>query len=439
LRKDKGLQLKMKEKILQYVWQHQLFDKMDGLSAVDGSAVKVLYPGELNREAGPDFFNARVVIGNVEWAGNVEIHVNSSDWIRHRHSTDPRYQNVVLHVVYHHDAEIKLPDGHSPATLELSKYLSERLIARCESMLAAPGESGIPCVDSIPQMSRIVVEQWLQRMSVERVEEKTGNIRQLLSECCGDWQTVCYHLLARYYGGNVNALPFELVAKSTPLKLLSRWRDDRTRLEALLMGQAGLLSQYFEDEYPRLLQSDYEALAKGAGLHPIDPSLWRLHGIRPVSFPTLRISQFSGMIAKHQNLFDKMLGITDVEELISVFDQPASDYWNVHYNFDVQQSGAASVKRLGRSQAVIIIINAWIPLLMAYGIEHHQQQYRDLAMDLLTQLPAENNRVVREWMAAGITPENASHSQAMIHLRKTYCNARRCLECSLGYHILKKV
>ena len=424
----------MTEAFLHYVWQHQMF--LPGLTTTDGQPVVVLRAGEPNHDAGPDFFNARLRIGDVEWAGNVEVHIKSSDWNAHRHQHDAAYNNVILHVVYEHDADVSLQNGKTPPTLELKAFLHPSLVANYDFLMAPAASNGIPCGARMGEVPSFLMTSFFERLTVERIEAKSETVRRLLEESHGGWEQTCYWLLARYFGGKVNALPFELLAKATDQRLLARWNDDRQRLEALLMGQAGLLEGYFEDDYPRALQADYEALRAGASLSPIGDYLWKFHRLRPSSFPTIRISQLADLLSHSKNLFSTLLSMTDVKELERLFCCQAAPYWNSHYQFD-QTSAKASVKRMGKMQAHVLIINAWVPLLFVYGAEHGQQQYKDQALSLLAQIAAEDNAVIRRWQAVGVNPANAAQSQALLQLSNAYCSNRRCLECRIGYHLLK--
>lgn len=426
----------MTEAFLHYLWQHQMVCK--GLATTDGQPIVVHRAGELNRDAGPDFFNALVVIGNVEWAGNIEVHLRSSDWNTHRHSRDKGYNNVILHVVYEHDCEIQLENGNVPPTLELKHYIHPALVANYESLIQPSTTDGVPCAQRLPGVPSFIVNSCLDRMTVERIEAKSQVVRRLLDESRGNWEQTCYWLMARYFGGKVNALSFELLAKATDQRFLARWKDNPRRIEALLMGQAGMLEGYFEDDYPRQLQADYEALRTGASLTPIANYLWRFFRIRPSAFPTLRISQFANLVASSSNLFSTLLEITDVKEMEKLFDCRAADYWNNHYRFD-QPTGKSTPKRMGRMQADLLIINAWVPLLFVYGEMRGQQQYKEQAVSLLQQLPAEENAIIRQFQAAGIAPDNAAQSQALLQLKNCYCSGRQCLHCSIGHSIIKQI
>ena len=341
----------MTEAFLQYVWQHQLLDH--GLTTVDGQPVVVLRAGELNQDAGPDFFNARVRVGGVEWVGNVEVHIHTSDWDVHRHTQDEAYNNIVLHVVYEHDTEIVLQSGRVPPTVELKNYLPPAVVSNYEALMTPDDNNSVPCGRRVGEVPQFLVKSFLDRLLAERIMAKTDTVRRLLEESHGGWEQTCYWLMARYFGGKVNALPFEMLAKATDQRLLARWKDNPQRVEALLMGQAGLLEGYFEDDYPRLLQADYEALQAGASLKPVSGFLWRFFRLRPSAFPTIRISQFAHLVASSSNLFSTLLETPEADRLEKLFDCQAADYWSNHYRFD-QSSSRSTVKRLGRMQAQLL-------------------------------------------------------------------------------------
>lgn len=425
----------MTEAFLHYIWQHQML--ADGLTTTDGQPVVCLRAGEKNLNAGPDFVGARIRLGGMEWAGNVEIHVRTSDWKLHRHSQDPAYNNILLHVVYEHDCEVRMQNGKVPLTLELKPYLHPSIVANYDALMTPDDGSIVPCAKRLSEVKPFIVKSTLERLVMERLEAKSEMARRMLDENHGGWEQACYQLLAHYFGGKVNALPFELLAKATDQRLLARWKDNPQRVEAILMGQAGLLDGYFEDEYPRDLQIDYDSIGRAAGMVPIDRNLWKFHRLRPYSFPTIRISQFAHFISCNPSPFSSFLGIDDVSELECRLNQQASAYWNTHYRFDVMSS-RTSVKRVGALQAQMLIVNAWIPMLFLYGHLHGQQQYKDKSVRLLEGLPPEDNAIIRRWRQVGIRPTSAAESQALLQLYNNYCIRRQCLECRIGYSILKR-
>lgn len=424
----------MTEAFLQYVWQHQLAGRK--FVTTDGRPVSVVRVGEINRDAGPDFFDARIKVNDIEWAGNVEVHIKSSDWNLHHHSSDKAYNNIILHVVYENDADVVMQNGKRPLTIELKTFLDPAILERYDTLMKRVEDEQIACADSISSVPGFIVDSHLERLLVERIEQKTEVIYRMLDESCGNWEQTCYWLMAHYFGGRVNALAFELMAKSVSPNILARWKDNPQRIEAILMGQAGLLDGFFDDDYPRKLQSDYYALKSGLGINPIEGHLWKFYRIRPSGFPTIRISQFARLLSTTNNLFSKLLDVTDVKQLTALFNQLADDYWSTHYRFD-KCSESSSTKRVGKVLAESLLINAWVPLLFVYGVKHGQQQYKDQSVGLLRQLPVENNSIIRKWIQLGIVPHDAAESQAMLQLDK-YCGNGRCLECPIGYQIIKK-
>lgn len=423
---------RMSELFLQYVWQHQLLE--GELRTCDGLVVKVEKPGLLNRDSGPDFFDAHLRIGDTLWVGNVEVHVHSSDWNLHKHSTDHAYDNVVLHVVYVHDTAITLQNCRELPTLCIADNIQNSLWDNYEALVHPPEPIPIPCVNHLHKVSSLYVNSALERLTIERLEAKCALVRQMLSDSRGNWEQCCYWLLAHYFGGKANSFPFELLAKSTDMGLLARWRDKPQRIEALLMGQAGLLEGFFDDEYPRQLQIDYQALRQGANLTPIAGYLWKFFRLRPNNFPTIRISQFARLISQSHALFSHLLDTPDAKQLQQFFDVAASDYWTHHYQFDKPSPGKP--KKLGASFVDVLIINAWVPLLFEYGNQHGMQEYKDQAVSILEQIKPESNHIIRQWSDAGVRAQNASQSQALIQLYQSHCNQHDCLRCMIGYKIL---
>lgn len=422
----------MTEAFLQYLWQHRLFD--GPLTTVDGMSVEVLRPGQLNRDAGPDFTDVRLRLGGCLWVGCVEVHLNSSDWNKHRHSSDGAYNGVLLHVVYRHDADIFLPDGSPLPTLEVCRAIPEPVWRNYEALLAPPQSLAVGCAERLRLVKPLVLQGALDTLLVERLQRKTQVVARLLDESRGDWEQCCYLLMAHYFGGRVNAFPFELMCKSVDRNLLARWRDDVMRLEALLFGQAGMLQDYFSDDYPRQLQTDYQALRAATRLTPIGSHLWKFFRLRPSSFPTLRISQFAHLFAQSRSLFSQLLEMTCVDDIRALLNVPVSEYWNTHYRFE--QPSPRRRKGMGKAFVDTLILNAWIPLLFEYARRHDDDRLRRQALDLLQQLPAEDNRIVRRWQSVSVTAESAAQSQALLQLYNEYCQRQRCLECPLGYYVL---
>lgn len=423
----------MTEAFLQYVWQHRLLE--GPLATTEGVPVTVLRAGELNRDAGPDFFDARITIGGLQWVGNVEVHVRASDWTAHGHSGDKAYNNVILHVVYVHDADISTEDGKVVPTLVIADAIPESVLQNYEQLMHAGIDQHIACAARLGEIPDFYFQLNQERLIVERLERKSDDVSRLLTEARGGWEQVCYWLVARYFGGKTNALPFELVAKHTPLQVVAKMKDSPERVEALLFGQAGLLDGTFEDDYPRAMQREYAYQRKTYDLQPVDAHLWKFFRLRPSGFPTLRISQFAQLLVKSANLFSTMLDTREVGALRALFEVQASPYWLTHYTFD--HASPRRTKSLGSGVVDSIIINAWVPLLFQYGVTHGDEGRKEQAFSLLDQLPPEDNRIVRLWAQAGIQATNAAQTQALIQRYNAYCTAQRCLDCQLAYRLIK--
>lgn len=404
------------------------------LQTTEGLPVIVERAGDLNTDAGPDFFNARLLMGTLRWAGNVEIHVKASDWKLHGHSSDKKYNSVVLHVVLEHDCDITLENGKQVPTLEIKNHVPMDLWDSYQQMVSPLQPLDVACLPRLQLVPDFLFDGFLDRQATERVERKAYDVQSLLDDSRGSWETTCYWLIARYFGGKANGFAFEMMAKLTPMNVLAKIKDKPFRVEALLMGQAGLLEETFEEEYPLRLQREYNYMRKAYGLSPMAGHLWKFFRLRPASFPTLRISQFADLVCKSNALFSHLMETTDIEELRSFFDVSASDYWMCHYHFG--RASSPRDKSTGRNFADTVLINAWVPLLFEYGVLHGNQELKDRAIDILRQMPPESNRITRQW-GKEHRPQNAAQSQALIQLYNEHCTKKDCLRCAIGFQVLK--
>ncbi len=425
----------MKEELLHYAWRMRRFHH-HALFTTDGQTVDILSPGQHNADAGPDFLNARLRIGDTVWAGNVEMHLKSSDWLQHQHQQDPAYDNVVLHVVYEEDKPIQRSNGTLIPCLEMKNRISRRLAANYQRLLQQ--ESWVPCANSLNEVSDLTKNLWLDRLAAERLEHRAGLIDARLQRCQQDWETVFYQFLARSFGSKVNGDPMEMLAQQTPLLLLNKYRHSVFQMEALLFGQSGLLEgQSFSEEYPRRLQQEYRFLRKKHGLKPIPAQAWKFLRLRPANFPTIRIAQLAALLHQTVSLFSKVMAAQDAKELEHLFEVKLSNYWWTHYSFD--KPSPQQAKALGQRTVHLIIINTIAPFLFCYGRAKKDNRLQERALDLLEALPAESNKIIRRWQEAGLRATSAYHSQAMIQLKQQYCDQRRCLQCAIGNALLKGV
>lgn len=421
----------MKEEFISYLWRNCLIFP-EGLTTTRGAPVTIIHPGYQNNDSGPDFTAARIRIEGTLWIGNVEIHVKASDWKRHGHHLDEAYRNIILHLVYQCDEEILTAGGIMPPTLEINGYFDPKLYANYQRLKTAA--SWIPCQQSITYADGLLLNNWLSRLSVERLERKTEEVKQYLSISKRDWEETLYFLLARNFGFKVNAIPFALLARRTPYSLIRRGMGRLDVIEALLFGQAGMLQGKFTEPYPAQLKKEYDYQRKTRSLKPLDKSLWKFSKIRPVNFPTVRIAQFSTLLSNNYHLFSKAAEATDLETLENLFTSEASPYWDNHYHFGYPSKYYP--KKTGREAIWNILINTVIPLMFLYGKESLKPHISDMAIDLLHSISAENNHIIRKWKQLGIHVKDAAGSQALIELKKSYCTPKKCLKCPIGYYLI---
>ena len=424
----------MTENLLQFIWQHRLYSTKEPLQSTEGETIIVLHPGSLNTHAGPDFLEARIVLNNTLWAGNIEVHVKSSDWILHQHQKDENYDRLILHVVYNNDAGISTSKGSIFSTLELKSYVDESLFDRYKQLMES--NRFIPCESIIGSVPSLTIQIQLERMVAERLEEKTGRILELLTLKNNNWQEVFYIQLARAFGIHINQDAFERLALQTPLHLKKKYKNQQPIIEALLFGQAGFLSDYFDEAYPDLLHSEYQYLKKLYDLEPISVHLWKFLRLRPANFPTIRLAQFAQLIFQSTHLFSKMVNAQSLNDLENLFDIDVSGYWLNHYTF--RDESAHRKKHLGKSFIHTLISNAVVPSLFIYGKLQGKSNLCEKAIYFLQQLPAESNQIIRKWESKMGVAKNAADTQALLQLHKKYCIPKKCLSCGIGYHILKQ-
>ncbi len=421
----------MKEEFIAFLWNNCLLYP-ENLITIDGDKVNILHPGHINTNSGPDFFAAKIRIKDTIWVGNVEIHVFSSDWIKHGHHLDGAYDNIILHLVYSNDKTVCNSKGLTMPTLEIKDRFDPRLYKNYSALKLSA--NWIACQHSICQVDDLIIGNWLNRLLIERLERKTREVLQFYHYFSHDWENTCYYLLARNFGFKVNASPFSLLAQKTPRTILMKNRDKLEVLEAILFGQAGMLEATFSDPYPTKLKNEYKYQRIKHKLEPISKDLWRFARMRPVNFPTLRIAQFAMVLHQTGNLFRKIIEAESIEELNALFGVAASPYWNYHYRFD--QPSTHVEKNIGTAALNNMIINTVVPILFIYGKETINNQLSDKAIQFLHALAPEDNLVIRKWKALGLAPHNAADTQALLELRKYFCISKRCLHCSIGYQII---
>ncbi len=423
----------MTEEFLHYLWKYSLINHH--LVLTSGEHIVVIQPGIQNTDSGPDFFNARIKINNTIWAGNIEIHTFSSDWYQHNHQNDQAYDNIIMHVVFEDDKPVVRQNGESIPTLELKDHFKQSLYDRYTYFMT--NKNWIPCEKLIQGVDRFVMNNWIDRLMIEKLENKAAEINSHFLNNKSDWEQTFYEFLARNFGFKVNGAPFQLLAKSLPLKILAKHKSDKFQIEALLYGQAGLLQASFTDEYPNKLKKEYEFLSKKYLLKPIESHLWRFMRLRPSNFPTIRISQFADLIFNSSHLFSTILEQRNLKDLIELFNVSVSEYWKSHYVFD--KTSTIRNKKMSAKTIHLLIINSIIPFLFVYGRSRNDQSMIDRALKLLDQLPGEQNAIITKWSELGLSVRSSFQSQALILLKNSYCKNKRCLNCGIGNEILKNI
>lgn len=421
----------MTEDFLHYVWKYKAFN-LSGLKTLEGESIQVLKTGEHNKDSGPDFFNARIKIGNTVWAGNVEIHIKSSDWRKHAHNNNGDYDNLILHLVYENDEDIT-HSGKPVATAEFKSLIDKNLLNRYTELMQA--KLWVPCAGQLKSLSAFTLNNWLERLTVERLERKAQLISDLLELNKNNLEETFYIHLSRNFGLKVNALPFELLAKSLPNSFLGKHKSNLFQVEALLFGQSGLLEKEFKDDYPNRLKKEYAFLQKKFSLQPIETHLWKFLRLRPVNFPTVRIAQLASLIHKSSGLFSKMMEAKDISALRKLLNAESSSYWDTHYLFDKESEKRG--KKLGAVAIDSIIINTVIPFMFVYAAHRGEQEYRDKAIALLEQMGTEKNAIIEKFAELGIRSSHAGNSQSLLELKNEYCNFKKCLNCGIGISLLK--
>lgn len=418
------------ERLLHYVWKYKLYSAT-ALTTTDGRNLFIIDPGIHNTDAGPDFFNAKIRIDETLWAGSVEIHDKSSDWYLHHHDQDKTYDSVILHVTACCDREVNRTTGETIPQLILS--VPEAVTKNIDWLLHH--EAAFPCIGFIPEIEPLHVSSWLSVLLSERLERKTQHICSLLEQFGGDWNEVFYITLTRNFGFGVNGDAFERLAKSLPLRYIQKQRGSETQVEALLFGQAGLLEEESEDKYYRLLQREYRFLRYKFGLSPLDMCLLRSLRIRPTNFPCLKLAQLAAIWLQQDTLFSVLLEAGSPGQIKNYFRVNPSVYWKTHYHFSY--ASAPKDKIMGENALNVLLINTVVPMFFAYGQRNDRPEYCDRAIRLLESIPPESNSIVSAFGRAGITPLHAGDSQALIQLKREYCEKKKCLYCRIGFRFLK--
>jgi hypothetical protein len=422
----------MTEEFLYYLWKNKLL--IPDLFTTDNERIEIIHAGNQNYDSGPDFFNSKIKINETIWAGNIEMHINSSDWIKHNHSSDKAYDNVILHIVFNNDMAISSTTGEKIPTLEVKDKYDKLYYFKYKSLLQT--KDWIPCATYIKNIDDFTVNIWLDRLLIERLERKSNEIEVKLDLLNNDWNELFYRVLAKNFGFKTNSSPFEILAKTLKFEILLKHSDSILQLEALMYGQAGLLNENIKDGYSEKLITEYKFLSAKYNLNPMIGDVWKMMRMRPVNFPTIRISQFAQLIHKTKHIFSKVVEIENLKQMRKLFDLNTSAYWENHYVFGKESK--AKKKNLGENAFELILINTIVPVLFVYGNYMGNQQLKERALNFLSEVKAEKNAIISRWIKLGLKVENAAQSQALITLKESYCSKKRCLDCNIGHKLISR-
>lgn len=418
------------ERLLHYVWKYKLYTATP-LITTEGRPVQVIDPGMQNTDAGPDFFNAKIKIDGTLWVGSVEIHDKSSDWLLHHHDTDKAYDCVILHIIGFNDFQPVRTNGNPIPQMLLT--VPENILRSIDWLLYR--EAALPCLDHITRIAPLHIACWMEALLSERLERKTHDIFLLLDAYQTDWNEVFYITLTRNFGFGVNNDAFERLAKSLPLRCIQKQRNSHSQIEAMLFGQAGMLEEENDDHYYRLLQREYDFLRHKFSLSPMEDFVFKNLRTRPVNFPYLKVAQLAALWVRYDTLFSAILEARSTGEIKKYFRIPPSGYWETHYHF--RYASPRKEKTIGENALNILLINTVVPMLFAYGLHNKRPEYCERATRLLESIPPEKNTIVTTFYNAGITVRHAGDSQALIQLKREYCEKKKCLYCRIGFRMLK--
>lgn len=421
----------IKEDFLHYLWRLKKFSAQDFVTT-DGRKVDIINFGTYNVDSGPDFFNAKIEIEGTIWVGNIEMHVHSSDWLRHKHQYDKAYENVILHVVYEHDLKDQNETIKNIPTIELKGKIPKSYLDIYLELMQST--STIPCSNTLKYVDHQKIEFWKYALVIERLQSKSEYIKTIFDQCNHDWETTLYVVLARYFGSKVNTEPFEMVAKSLPLAYIFKNKNNTETIDALVFGQAGMLMADYKDDYFQTLKKEYQHQQSKYQLNSMNPVAWKFSKMRPINFPTVRLAQFSALLYKVSYLFSQIKESESPIEIRAILTAKPHEYWNDHYRFGVES--IAVTKRISDDFIDILIINAVAPVLYFYGKVNSEERLIDKAIQLLESVGSESNKIVNEWKTLGINAKTGFDSQALIQLKNKYCSEFKCLDCKIGHEIM---
>lgn len=428
------------EILLHYIWKHRILP-LHELHTTDGRLVEVIDPGLHNRHDGPDFFNAKVKIGGVMWVGNVEIHEKAADWYAHHHDSDEAYNNVILHIASVMDADIVTADGSHPPQLEL--HVPQSVADNYRRLLAA--DPYPPCREAVMRLPSLTIHSWMSALGAERIDDKGVAIERRVAQSDGSWEKAFFITLARAFGFGTNSDAFEQWATALPLMQVGHHRDHPMQVEAMFLGTAGLLDAdampqrqrdaALSDAYFTALRREYAYLAHKFSLTAMPRTAWRFMRLRPQNSPYIRLSQLATLYCSRRADLSRVASCATLDEVGGALTTEVGDYWRTHYSFGNESK--ANAKRLSAASVQLLVVNAVVPMLYAYGRHRQDETLIQRAATLMEELPPEDNTYIRLWKECGVKAENAADTQALIQLHRRYCERKECLRCRFGYYLLR--
>lgn len=424
----------MKEEFLYYVWKYHLYDT-NFLRSVQGDRIEIIQNGRRNTSSGPDFLESQIKIGNITWAGNVEIHVRSSDWNLHKHQEDKAYNNVILHVVFESDTQIQNQKKKIIPTLELKGKIQPHVWKNYQNFLQTRYHF-IPCEKMISNFEHdLILNHFKTRLLIERFEEKVAQIERKLTQTQNNWEAVLFVFLTKYFGTKLNRDAMEYFAQSFDFNTLKKCSHKKGQLEALLFGQAGFLEGNMVDEYGEKLQKEYQFLQSKFKLHPCDASIFKFYGVRPPNYVTIRLAQLAALYYEYQNIFSFLMKMKKLAYYYPLFDVKVSSYWETHYHFG-KKSSKSSKKKMTNTFIDILMINVVVPIQYCYEKQRGVNAIEKVEK-VLGEIKSEKNTITQNFNALNLSLKNAWDSQALIQLKTTYCNKKKCLNCEIGNKLLR--
>lgn len=425
----------MREELLHFIWKYKRL-QLNVLATSKNEEVSIVDVGIHNSLSGPDFLNAKITIGGQLWAGNVEIHVKSSDWYAHHHESDPRYNNVILHVVWENDTPVFQQNNTELPTLELKHYVCAGMLAAYKKLFNQRHRSFVNCEKDLAHIDSFVLKHWLERLFFERLEQKSEFITGLLAQSKNDWENVLFLLLLKNFGSKINGDSFLSIGRALHFPLVRKMQDNVFQLESVLFGLAGFLEDNgIVDAYYLELRKEYRYLAHKHRLEHLAVQRPEFFKLRPSNFPTIRLSQLAQLYGAHQNLFSKVIKATSLEEIYSVFNVSATTYWDTRFSFG--KPAKRHKKKLSRKFIDLLVINTLLPLKFCHarniGTDCHEEIIR-----MMSHLKSEENRIIVNFCAHGLVAQNAMESQSLLQLYNSYCSKNKCLQCAVGTSLLRK-